>query len=83
MVEVGVRDAFVISVISLMVTVVGSMMAFFATGMDEDGIISSLRTGFVLGLGVDAVVLMFALAKFEIMLKKAKLEKNRGLLKSQ
>ena len=58
------RDAFVIStVIGLMVTVMGSMMAFFATGMDEDGIISSLRTGFVLGLGVGTVVLMFALAR--------------------
>ena len=64
MVEVRVRDAFVIStVIGLMVTVMGSMMAFFATGMDEDGIISSLRTGFVLGLGVGTVVLMFALAR--------------------
>ena len=64
MVEVRVRDAFVISVvIGLMVTVMGSMMAFFATGMDEDGIISSLRTGFVLGLGVGTVILMFALAR--------------------
>ncbi|MAC97012.1 MAG: hypothetical protein CL971_00980 [Euryarchaeota archaeon] len=64
MVEVRVRDAFAISVvIGMMVTVMGSMMAFFATGMAEDGVISSLRTGFVLGLGIGAVVLMFALAR--------------------
>ena len=58
------RDAFAISVvIGMMVTVMGSMMAFFATGMAEDGVIPALRTGFVLGLGVGAVVLMFALAR--------------------
>ena len=58
------RDAFAISVvIGLMVTVMGSMMAFFATGMDEDGIMPSLRTGFVLGLAVSTVVLIFALAR--------------------
>ena len=40
------RDAFAISVvIGMMVAVMGSMMAFFATGMAEDGVISSLRTG--------------------------------------
>ena len=49
------RDAFAISVvIGMMVTVMGSMMAFFATGMAEDGVIPALRTGFVLGLGVGA-----------------------------
>ncbi len=57
-------DAVAISVvIALMVTVMGSMMAFFATGMSESGIIPALRTGLVLGLGVGSVVLMFALAR--------------------
>lgn len=58
------RDAFAISaVIGVMVLVMGSMMAFFAGGMADDGIASALRTGAVLGLGTGAVVLMFALAR--------------------
>jgi hypothetical protein len=64
MVEVGVRDAFAISaVIAVMVFVMGSMMAFFAGGMAEDGISTALRTGAVLGAAVGAVVLMFTLAR--------------------
>jgi hypothetical protein len=64
MVEVGVRDAFAISaVIAVMVLVMGSMMAFFAGGMAEDGISTALRTGAVLGAAVGAVVLMFTLAR--------------------
>jgi len=43
--------------------VMGSMMAFFAGGMEEDGISSALRTGAVLGAAVGAVVLMFTLAR--------------------
>jgi len=59
-----VRDAFVISlVISLMVLVMSSMMAFFATGMTEEAIQPALRTGLVLGIGVGSVVLLFALAR--------------------
>ena len=58
------RDAFAISaVIAVMVLVMGSMMAFFAGGMEEDGISSALRTGAVLGAAVGAVVLMFTLAR--------------------
>ena len=54
------RDAFAISaVIGMMVTVMGSMMSFFATGMAEDGVIPALRTGFVLGLGVGAVAVSY------------------------
>ena len=64
MVEVGVRDAFAISaVIAVMVFVMGSMMAFFAGGMAEDGISTALRTGAILGAAVGAVVLMFTLAR--------------------
>ena len=58
------RDAFAISaVIAVMVFVMGSMMAFFAGGMDENGISSALRTGAVLGAAVGAVLLMFTLAR--------------------
>mgnify|MGYP003308668047 FL=1 len=58
------RDAFVISlVISLMVLVMSSMMAFFATGMTEEAIQPALRTGLVLGIGVGSVVLLFSLAR--------------------
>ena len=58
------RDAFAISaVIAVMVLVMGSMMAFFAGGMAEDGISTALRTGAVLGAAVGAVVLMFTLAR--------------------
>ena len=58
------RDAFAISaVIAVMVFVMGSMMAFFAGGMAEDGISTALRTGAVLGAAVGAVVLMFTLAR--------------------
>ncbi len=58
------RDAFAISaVIGVMVFVMGSMMAFFAGGMAEDGIEPALRTGAVLGAAIGAVVLMFALAR--------------------
>jgi len=59
-----VRDAFAISaVIAVMVLVMGSMMAFFAGGMAEDGISTALRTGAILGAAVGAVVLMFTLAR--------------------
>ena len=58
------RDAFAISaVIAVMVFVMGSMMAFFAGGMDEDAISPALRTGAVLGTTVGAVLLMFTLAR--------------------
>ena len=58
------RDAFAISaVIAVMVFVMGSMMAFFAGGMAEDGISTALRTGAILGAAVGAVVLMFTLAR--------------------
>ena len=58
------RDAFAISaVIAVMVLVMGSMMAFFAGGMAEDGISTALRTGAILGAAVGAVVLMFTLAR--------------------
>ena len=58
------RDAFAISaVIAVMVFVMGSMMAFFAGGMDEDAISPALRTGAILGAAVGAVLLMFTLAR--------------------
>lgn len=58
------RDALAISVvIGVMVFVMGSMMAFFAGGMVEEGIEPALRTGAVLGFGTGAVVLMFSLAR--------------------
>ena len=63
-VEVGVRDAFAISaVIGVMVTVMSSMMAFFAGGMDDSAIQPALRTGIILGSVIGAVVLMFALSR--------------------
>ena len=58
-VEVGVRDAFAISaVIGVMVTVMSSMMAFFAGGMDDSAIQPALRTGIILGSIIGAVVLI-------------------------
>ena len=64
MVEVGVRDALAISlVIGVMVTVMSSMMAFFALGTEVDEIGNALQTGLIIGGASGAVVLMFALAR--------------------
>ena len=58
------RDALVISlVIGVMVTVMSSMMAFFALGTEVDEIGNALRTGLIIGGASGAVVLMFALAR--------------------
>jgi len=59
-----VRDAFAISaVIGIMVTVMSSMMAFFAGGMNDSAIQPALKTGVILGSVVGTLVLIFALAR--------------------
>ncbi len=59
------RDALVISlVIGVMVTVMSSMMAFFALGTEVDEIGNALRTGLIIGGASGAVELMFARARY-------------------
>lgn len=73
MAEVRIRDVFAISLVAgLMVATMITFIAIFASGLDDPDVISSLRSGFVVGAAAAALIAIFGFYRVNEMASSAK-----------